>query len=146
MGVINSKSSAIQKRKMRGVSVVMADMFGHLPSGLGAAWNKLKGEGTLIIRHVDTLGALLLTAGIYFQENDVLNVPAFGALTKFLQYIKDMALGDAQGNKSLIDRIFTSSMYCKNFHECRGIHNVDRLKNVIFLGSISQRLGGKLVI
>lgn len=45
--MINSKSSAVQRREMRGV--VRAEMFGQLTSGLESAWNKLKGEGFPLI-------------------------------------------------------------------------------------------------
>lgn len=45
-GLVNSKSVTVRKRGTRGL-IVRAEMFGQLTSGLEAAWNKLKGEGSL---------------------------------------------------------------------------------------------------
>jgi hypothetical protein len=45
-GWVNSKSVTVG-RGTHGV-VVRAEMFGQLTSGLEAAWNKLKGEGTVL--------------------------------------------------------------------------------------------------
>lgn len=57
--MINWKSSAVQRREMRGV--VRAEMFGQLTSGLESAWNKLKGEGfSLISCFPDLVGQCLL--------------------------------------------------------------------------------------
>lgn len=35
--------------------VVRAEMFGQLTSGLEAAWNKLKGEGSVLALHLHNL-------------------------------------------------------------------------------------------
>ena len=44
---MNSKSVTSGRRGDRRGLVVRAEMFGQLTSGLEAAWNKLKGEGSL---------------------------------------------------------------------------------------------------
>ncbi|KAL6514344.1 hypothetical protein OROHE_019086 [Orobanche hederae] len=85
-GVINPKSSAIQKREMRGVAVVRADMFGQLASGLEAAWNKLKGEEVLTKENIvepmrDIRRALL--------EADV----SLSVVRRFVQAVSDQAVG-----------------------------------------------------
>lgn len=46
-GWVNSKSVTSVRRGDRRGLVVRAEMFGQLTSGLEAAWNKLKGEGSL---------------------------------------------------------------------------------------------------
>ena len=46
-GWVNSKSVTSGRRGDRRGLVVRAEMFGQLTSGLEAAWNKLKGEGSL---------------------------------------------------------------------------------------------------
>ncbi|KAI3447454.1 hypothetical protein Pfo_004119 [Paulownia fortunei] len=83
-GVINSKSSVIHRREMRGV--VRAEMFGQLTSGLEAAWNKLKGEEVLTKENIvepmrDIRRALL--------EADV----SLPVVRRFVQAVSDQAVG-----------------------------------------------------
>ncbi|GFQ06097.1 signal recognition particle 54 kDa protein chloroplastic [Phtheirospermum japonicum] len=83
-GVINSKSSVIQRREKRGV--VRAEMFGQLTSGLEAAWNKLKGEEVLTKENIvepmrDIRRALL--------EADV----SLPVVRRFVQSVSDQAVG-----------------------------------------------------
>ncbi|KAL8505103.1 hypothetical protein ACS0TY_016345 [Phlomoides rotata] len=83
-GVINSKSSVVQRREMRGV--VRAEMFGQLTSGLEAAWNKLKGEEVLTKENIvepmrDIRRALL--------EADV----SLPVVRRFVQVVSDQAVG-----------------------------------------------------
>jgi len=52
-GWVNSKSVTVG-RGAHGV-VVRAEMFGQLTSGLEAAWNKLKGEGSVLALHLHNL-------------------------------------------------------------------------------------------
>ncbi|GER43419.1 signal recognition particle protein [Striga asiatica] len=83
-GVINSKSSIVQRREMRGV--VRAEMFGQLTSGLEAAWSKLKGEEVLTKENIvepmrDIRRALL--------EADV----SLPVVRRFVQAVSDQAVG-----------------------------------------------------
>ncbi|KAK6126454.1 hypothetical protein DH2020_039790 [Rehmannia glutinosa] len=83
-GVINSKSSIIHRREMRGI--VRAEMFGQLTSGLEAAWNKLKGEEVLTKENIvepmrDIRRALL--------EADV----SLPVVRRFVQAVSDQAVG-----------------------------------------------------
>lgn len=52
-GWVNSKSVTVG-RGTHGV-IVRAEMFGQLTSGLEAAWNKLKGEGSVLALHLHNL-------------------------------------------------------------------------------------------
>ncbi|KAG6419144.1 hypothetical protein SASPL_121356 [Salvia splendens] len=83
-GVINSRSSAVQRKEMRGV--VRAEMFGQLTSGLESAWNKLKGEEVLTKENIvepmrDIRRALL--------EADV----SLPVVRRFVQAVSDRAVG-----------------------------------------------------
>ncbi|KAI3419555.1 SRP54 domain-containing protein [Psidium guajava] len=81
--LVNSKSVTV-RRHMR--SVVRAEMFGQLTSGLEAAWNKLKGEETLTKENIvepmrDIRRALL--------EADV----SLPVVRRFVQAVSDQAVG-----------------------------------------------------
>ncbi|KAL8036377.1 hypothetical protein ABFX02_12G154300 [Erythranthe guttata] len=83
-GVVNSKTSVVHIREMRGV--VRAEMFGQLTSGLETAWNKLKGEEVLTKENIlepmkDIRRALL--------EADV----SLPVVRRFVQSVSDQAVG-----------------------------------------------------
>ncbi|XP_030548543.2 signal recognition particle 54 kDa protein, chloroplastic isoform X1 [Rhodamnia argentea] len=81
--LVNSKSVPV-RRQMQ--SIVRAEMFGQLTSGLEAAWNKLKGEETLTKENIvepmrDIRRALL--------EADV----SLPVVRRFVQAVSDQAVG-----------------------------------------------------